>query len=369
MALAGTNDLRRHTAALDAEIQGALARVARSGRFVLGAEVEAFEREFGQYCGARHCIAVASGTDALELALRCLGVRPGQRVLTVANAGMYSTCAIRLVGAEPAFVDIDPRNLLMDPERLREALGSVPNVNAVIVTHLYGLVGNIAAMVEMAHSFGASVIEDCAQSHGASVDGRRAGTFADLGCFSFYPTKNLGALGDAGAVTTDREDLAQSVRRLRQYGWSEKYHAVEPGGRNSRLDEMQAAVLRTKLTRLDDWNARRRSIAARYSTEIANPRVTCPAARTTDDYVAHLYVVRSAMRDGLRAHLAARHVPSDIHYPFPDYKQPAVADLFRDVVNRHAEAACREVLTLPCFPEMTDDEVSMVVAAVNEWVD
>ena len=256
----------------------------------------------------------------------------------------------------------------MDQGLLGEALGAISNVTAVIVTHLYGLVGNIARIVDTAHSFGASVIEDCAQCHGASVHGRRAGTFADLGCFSFYPTKNLGALGDAGAVVTNQERHAQSIRRLRQYGWTEKYHALEPGGRNSRLDEMQAAVLRVKLARLDGWNARRRSIAARYSAEIANPGVTCPAERTTDDYVAHLYVVRSARREELRAHLAARRVPSDIHYPVPDYRQPAIAHLFRDVSNPAAEAACREVLTLPCFPEMTEDEVSMVIAAVNDWV-
>jgi len=368
MALAGINDLRRHTAALEAEIRGAVARVIGSGRFVLGAEVEAFEHEFGQYCGSEHCIAVANGTDALELALRSLGVGSGQAVLTVANAGMYSTCAIRTVGAEPAFVDIDRMNLLMDEALLREALGTVPNVTAVIVTHLYGLVGNIAGIVETANSFGASVIEDCAQCHGACVDGRRAGTFGDVGCFSFYPTKNLGALGDAGAVITNHASHARSIRRLRQYGWAEKYQAVESGGRNSRLDEIQAAVLRVKLERLDGWNARRRSIAARYSAEIANPRVTCPPRRTTDDYVAHLYVVRSAMREQLRAHLSARRVPTDIHYPVPDYAQAAIAHLFPDVSNPIAEAACSEVVTLPCFPEMTDDEVSMVIAAVNDWV-
>ena len=369
MALAGINDLRRHTAALADDIAVAMARVVRSGWFVLGPEVEAFEQEFASYCASRHCIAVASGTDAIELSLRCLGVGSAHKVLTVANAGMYATTAIRAAGAEPVFMDVDDSTLLANALGLREALHAAPDVAAVIVTHLYGRVGDIAQQVAAARSLGLRVIEDCAQSHGATVDGRRAGTFGDLGCFSFYPTKNLGALGDGGAIVTDNDDLAQSLRRLRQYGWSEKYVAIEAGGRNSRLDELQAAVLRAKLPRLDAWNERRRAIAARYSTEIANPNVRCPPPRTSNDYVAHLYVIRSAMRARLRAHLAARHVPSDIHYPVPDYAQPAIAHRIGGIPCPVTDAACREVVTLPCFPEMTDDEVSTVIGAVNMWIE
>jgi dTDP-4-amino-4,6-dideoxygalactose transaminase len=369
MTLAGINDLRRHTAALGDSLDHAIARVVRSGWFVLGPEVEAFEQEFARYCGARHCIAVANGTDALELSLRCLGAGHASRVLTVANAGMYAASAIRAVGAEPAFMDVDDSTLLAGVRSLRRAFEATPQATAVVVTHLYGRVGDVAELVATARELGLRIVEDCAQSHGARVDGKAAGTFGDVGCFSFYPTKNLGALGDGGAIVTDDEGLAQALRQLRQYGWTRKYHATTPGGRNSRLDELQAAVLRVKLPHLDAWNERRRAIAARYSAQIDNRRIRCPPRSTGSEYVAHLYVVRSAMRAQLAAHLAARKVPCDIHYPVPDYAQPALARCGNVESLAVTDAACREVLTLPCFPEMTDDEVSAVVDAVNTWTD
>lgn len=366
MTLTAINDLRRHTATMRAELQSAVARVIESGWFVLGPEVRQFEHEFAAYCGAAHAVSLANGTDALELALRALGIGAGSRVLTVGNAGMYSTTAICAVGAVPVFADIAADTLLLDVSQLEEALNGSSRPDAVIVTHLYGLLWNIERIVTLAQSAGVPVVEDCAQAHGAMVNGKRAGTFGALGCFSFYPTKNLGALGDGGAVVTDDADLAATIRQLRQYGWSEKYVSSRPGGRNSRLDEMQAAVLRAKLPLLDSWNGRRRSIANRYSKEIRNSKLQCPRVEG-ENFVAHLYVVRTPDRLGLKDHLSRCGIPSDIHYPVPDFKQPSIAGRLGEVSLPVTESACQEVLTLPCFPEMTDDEVMSVIAAVNSW--
>jgi dTDP-4-amino-4,6-dideoxygalactose transaminase len=339
--------------------------VIGSGWFVLGRELEAFEAEFAAYCGAAHCIGVANGTDALELALRASGVGPGGRVLTVANAGAYSTTAIRAAGAEPVFVDIDDGTLLVDAAELGRQLASA-RASALIVTHLYGrLVPAIGEIAAAARRAGVPLIEDCAQAHGARLGGRMAGTFGDFGCFSFYPTKNLGALGDGGALVTGSAERRDRVRMLRQYGWAGKYRIELAGGRNSRLDEVQAAVLRVKLPKLDGWNERRREIAHQLTRGIRHPKVRCPQ-HAGEDYVAHLYVVRTAERGSLQEHLRARGIASDVHYPLLDYQQPAfgAGDEYRNPV---AERACREVLTLPCFPEMTDDEVAAVVEAVNGW--
>lgn len=365
--LEAINDLRRHTEVVGAELRDCVARVIGSGWFVMGRELEAFEAEFARYCGAEHCIGVGNGTDALELALRSCGVGVGGRVLTVANAGAYSTTAIRAVGAEPVFVDVDEETLLIDPAEVRRQLASPRRPSAVILTHLYGrLVPDIEAIARAAKAAGVPLIEDCAQAHGARLGGRMAGTFGDLGCFSFYPTKNLGALGDGGALVTDKAELDTRVRRLRQYGWAGKYRIELAGGRNSRLDEVQAAVLRVKLPKLDGWNARRREITRQLSRGIRHPKVRCPQ-HFGDDYVGHLYVVRTAARPSLQAHLRVRGIASDVHYPLLDYQQPALAAGTPGPCNPVAETACREVLTLPCFPEMTDDEVAAVVDAVNGW--
>jgi len=361
------NDLRRHTAALSDELKDCIGRVIDSGWFILGRELEAFEAEFARYCGAEHCIGVGNGTDALELALRACGVSQGGRVLTVANAGAYSTTAILAVGGEPAFVDVRDDTLLIDEsEAVREVSSANPPA-AVIVTHLYGrLVPEIEAIALAAKQAGVPLIEDCAQAHGASIGGKRAGTFGDYGCFSFYPTKNLGALGDGGALITSGAQRRDRVRMLRQYGWAGKYRIELAGGRNSRLDEMQAAVLRAKLPRLDDWNKRRRDIARQLSHGIRHPRIGCPQ-QFGEDYVAHLYVVRTADRQSLQAHLRSRGIASDVHYPLLDYQQPGLAANAKQHRTPNAERACQEVLTLPCFPEMADGEVNAVVDAVNSW--
>jgi dTDP-4-amino-4,6-dideoxygalactose transaminase len=361
------NDLSRHTAALSDELSDCVARVIRSGWFVLGRELEAFEAEFARYCGIEHCIGVANGTDALELALRGCGVGPGGRVLTVANAGAYSTTAIRAVGAEPLFVDIDDETLLIDTAEVRRQISSPRQPSAVILTHLYGrLVPDIESIALVAKQSGVPLIEDCAQAHGARHGGKLAGAFGDVGCFSFYPTKNLGALGDGGALVTDDAELDGRLRWLRQYGWAGKYRIELAGGRNSRLDEMQAAILRVKLPKLDRWNERRREIAQQLSRGIRHPRVRCPQ-HFGEDYVAHLYVVRAADRQSLQAHLRERGVASDVHYPLLDYQQPAFAAGAPGKCNPVAETACREVLTLPCFPEISEAEVAAVIDAVNSW--
>lgn len=358
------NDLGRHNRLLQVQLNAAVLRVMAGGWYILGPEVEAFEQEFAAYCGATHCVAVANGTDALELALRTLDVVAGSEVITIANAGMYSTAAILATGAQPVFVDIDPRTLTMDPEALRAAMGA--RTAAVIVTHLYGQMADLSELLAVTEPVGVPLIEDCAQAHGACWQGRRAGAWGTLGCFSFYPTKNLGALGDAGAVTTSDLRLASKLRQLRQYGWEQKYHATVIGGRNSRLDELQAAVLRVKLPHLDAWNQRRRTLAQTYAAHIQHPALQLPP-NGNDDYVAHLYVVRATHRDALRQHLKNHGIASDIHYPVPDYRQPALRERFPDLFLPQTEAVVAEILTLPCFPELSDHEIAVISTAINTW--
>jgi aminotransferase EvaB len=237
---------------------------------------------------------------------------------------------------------------------------------AVIATHLYGRLADMDAFARIARERGIPLIEDCAQAHGAARDGRKAGTFGALGCFSFYPTKNLGALGDAGAVVTGDAALAARVRALRTYGWGAKYRCTMDGGMNSRMDELQAAVLRVQLPRLDAWNRRRREIAVRYAGAISNPAITLPPAADDGAYVAHLYVLRTRQRSALRAHLAAADVATDVHYPVPDHRQPGANVIAAQELAR-TERACEEVLSLPCYPELTDAEIDAVAAACNQW--
>lgn len=357
------NDLKRHTESLADELRAAAERVLARGWFVLGPEVEAFEREFAAYCGAGQCVALANGTEALELALRAVGVGPGDQVATVANAGGYSTTAIRALGGLPVYVEIDPAQLTMSPAAL--AMAVTPHLRAIVVTHLYGRMADMPALLRAAGQLGIPIVEDCAQAHGAALDGRRAGTWGAIGCYSFYPTKNLGALGDGGAIVTQDAGLAQSVRFLRQYGWHGKYHSSVPGGRNSRLDEIQAAFLRAKLPHLDAWNNRRRAIASVYDQGLAAIDERLPAQRGPDD-VAHLYVIRSNQREALQAALAAAGIASAVHYPIADYLQPSCQDLgLKPGVLPVTEAACAQVLSLPCYPELRDDEIQRVIAAMT----
>jgi dTDP-4-amino-4,6-dideoxygalactose transaminase len=357
------NDLKRHHERLAGDLDRAVSRVLSRGWFVLGPELEAFEQEFAAFCGVRHAIGVGNGTDALELALQAVGAGPGSEVVTVANAGMYSSTAILRAGAMPVFVDVVPATLMMDPAALEAAL--TPRTAAVIVTHLYGAMAAIEELSAVAARCDIPLIEDCAHAPGAERGGRKAGSWGTLSCFSFYPTKNLGATGDGGAVVTSDLGLTRRLKALRQYGWSEKYRSTIAGGRNSRLDELQAAVLRTKLPHLDRWNARRREIAAAYCEALAPAGLGLPAFPCRADYVAHLFVIRSSHRDRIRRALQAGGIGTDIHYPVPDHLQESLRSVpFRRTPLPVTERTAGELLTLPCFPEMTDDEVDEVARRV-----
>ncbi len=359
------NDLYRHIKPIAPAVEQAVTRVIGSGWFVLGPEVNAFENEFAAYNGVEYCVSLGNGTDALELALRSLNLGHRSNVLTVANAGMYSTTAILTVGATPVYADVNPDTGLIDTADVARLIEDM-KIDAVIVTHLYGLMADIHQIIQLANSKNIPVIEDCAQAHGAMIEGKKSGTFGDIGCFSFYPTKNLGALGDGGAVITNRKDLATCIRQLRQYGWKSKYRATLSGGSNSRLDEIQAAVLRAKLPMLDKWNVRRREIASRYSEGIYHAKISTPTVHS-EEYVAHLYVIKTSARDNLKRYLTETGIPNDVHYPIPDYQQPCYAHLFPKTNKPVTEQQCAKVLTLPCFPEMTDTEADMIINAINSW--
>ena len=349
-------------AAFGVDLGACLQRVVDSGWYVLGPQVRDFEAAFARYVGVGYAVGVANGTDALALALRALGVGPGQRVVTVANAGCYASTAIAQLGAEPCYVDVEPERLTLAPGALAEVLRATP-VAAVVATHLYGQMADIGAIAALCRQAGVPLIEDCAQAHGAALNGRRAGSWGALGCFSFYPTKNLGALGDGGAVVTGDAALAERLRALRQYGWVRKYEVTVAGGANSRLDELQAAVLLAKLPHLDAANARRRAIAARYSAALADLPLRCPPAPGAG-HAMHLYVVRTPRRAALQAHLAARGIASDVHYPVADHLQPIWAH--RQPPHLPVtEAACAQVLSLPCYPGLGDAQVDAVIDSVR----
>jgi dTDP-3-amino-2,3,6-trideoxy-4-keto-D-glucose/dTDP-3-amino-3,4,6-trideoxy-alpha-D-glucose/dTDP-2,6-dideoxy-D-kanosamine transaminase len=358
------NDLARRTHALGERLTRAAAAVIGSGWYSLGPRVRAFESAFADYCGVEECIGVGNGTDALELALRVCGAGPGRHVVTVANAGGYSTTAILATGAEPVYADIYPGNMLVDTDRLPGVITA--DTVAVIATHLYGRMVDMPALLGTTGPRGVPVVEDCAQAHGARLEGRAAGAWGLAGCFSFYPTKNLGALGDGGAVVTHDARFAAALRSLRQYGWSDKYHNADAGGRNSRLDEIQAAFLLEQLPLLDDWNYRRRDIAGRYTSGLRDTGLSLPPPGGME-YVAHLYVIASQERDRIRQRLTERGIGTDVHYPVPDPRQSAWAQRsWAQVSLPEAEAAAARVLTIPCFAELTDAEVAVVIEAVRE---
>ncbi len=365
-ALIPVNSLSRHIAPVQDALSQIASTIVASGYYVLGPNVKAFEQEFANYCGVRHCVSVANGTDALELSLKALGVGPGDTVAVVANAAMYGTSAVLACGASPAFVDTGAGTGLMSVPALEAMLAGGSAPAAVIVTHLYGQLADIEAIVALCQPRGIKVLEDCAQAHGAERNGHRAGSFGDIACFSFYPTKNLGALGDGGAIVTEDDELAARAAQLRQYGWTAKYTNSLRGGRNSRLDELQAAMLRYMLPLLDGWNQRRREIANRYAQGLSNPRIEA-AGQVGADNVAHLYVVRCDDREQLRAHLQAAGVQTEVHYPLCDHRQPCHAGAFDSVVLPNTEADAARVTTLPCFPELTDAEVDRVIEACNRF--
>lgn len=347
----------------DVDVQASVARVIGRNHYVLGVEVASFEKNFAAYCGVPHCIGVGNGTDALELSLRALGVGPGDEVALAPNAGFYGSTAVRLVGAVPTYVDVDAQTLALCPGAL-EAQLNLRRPAAIIVTHLYGQLAAVEEIAEVAARHAVPLIEDVAQAHGARRNGRTAGSFGALGCFSFYPTKNLGALGDGGAVVCADGDLAGRVRSLRQYGWGRKYHNELSLGRNSRLDELQAAVLNDKLPHLDHANEARRAIARCYRDAFSGLPLILPASLGAD-HVVHLYVVRSTRRDDLRGFLSDQGIAADIHFPVPDHRQAVQSAQYAGVSLPQAESACETVLSLPCYPGMPPEHVARVTTAVR----
>ena len=352
---------RAHGAGIDA----AVARVLASGHYILGNEVTAFEAEFAAYCGLPHGIGVGSGTEALHLALRGCGIGAGDEVITVSHTAVATVAAVELAGATPVLVDVEPGFLTIDPAAVEAAV--TPRSKAVIVVHLYGQVAALDRLVPIARARGLKVIEDCAQAHGAHSGGRKAGSIGDVGCFSFYPTKNLGALGDAGMVVTGDDSIAARARTMREYGWAERHISAVPGW-NTRLDEVQAAILRVKLPYLDADNVRRRAIADRYDSGLAGLALALPQRRDGVSHAFHLYVVRSNRRDALRAHLGAAGVDALVHYPVPVHRQPAYAGrgLHRQTMTE-TEHAAAEVLSLPMFPQLTPTDQDAVIAAVRSF--
>jgi dTDP-4-amino-4,6-dideoxygalactose transaminase len=359
-------DLTRYDDDLKRDIARAVEGVFASGRFVLGPANDAFERELASTLGVRHAIGVSSGTDALLVSLMALGAGPGDEVVTSPFSFFASAGAVSRLHARPVFVDIDPATFNLDPSRLEEKLS--PQTKAIQPVHLYGQCADMGPILEIARRRGIPVLEDACQAIGASWQGRPAGTLTDLAAFSFYPTKNLGAAGDAGAVTTSDDRLAELVRRLRVHGSTVTYHHDRVGG-NFRMDAVQAAVLTAKLPRLSAWNERRRAIAQRYGARFAEAaragRIGVPAEASGRRHVYHQYVVRVPDRDSVRRRLTERGVATSVFYPIPLHLQ----DCFRDLGGREgdfpqAEKAAREVLALPMFPQLTDDEVERVADAV-----
>jgi len=354
-------DPRRSYIAHRGEIDRAIALVLGNGRYVLGEEVAAFEEEFAAWLGARFAVGVASGTDAVRLALAACGIGAGDEVITVSHTAIATVAAIELLGATPVLVDVDEQTLTIDPARIEEAIG--PRSRAIVTVHLYGHPAAMDGILAVAVRHGLTVVEDCAQAHGSKWHGRRVGTIGAAAAFSFYPTKNLGALGDGGMVVTNDPDVAARVRRLREYGWNEQRSSVEPG-MNSRLDEIQAAVLRVKLGHLDRENDLRRGIAARYAEGLASAALELPSEASQARHVYHLYVVRTSRRDALAGHLRSRGIGTAIHYPLPVHLQPAYGSRLRTGPLPVTERAGREVLSLPMFAELTSPEVEAVIDGV-----
>ena len=354
-----------------AEIDEALARVAASGWYILGSEVEAFEKEWAAWLGCGHAIGVGSGTDALVLALKAVGVGRLTSVVTVSHTAVATVAAIEMCGATPILIDVEPETQTMDRTELKQVLGpaanGLPPVRAVLPVHLYGQPAALNSMSLLCSHHGIALVDDCCQAHGTTIGHRKVGSIADISAFSFYPTKNLACLGDGGAVTTNDKTLAEKVRALRQYGWKKRYVSEVSGGINSRLDEMQAAILRARLAKLDARNARRRGIAALYDVIAFGP-ITGGRMRQ-GGHACHLYVIEVDDRDAFRAAMTEMGVVTNIHYPVPVHLQPAYKGRVPLGPSRCAvtERLASRIVTLPLHPEMTDAEVDGVCDALQTY--
>lgn len=348
-----------------AAIEKAISETLESGWYILGEQTKLFEQEFASYIGARYGIGVGSGTEALHIALKACGVGAGDEVLTVSHTAVATISAIELCGASPVLVDIEEDYYTMDPSKIERLISS--KTKAIVPVHLYGQPVDLTQILTVAKKHNLKVIEDCAQVHGAYYDEKRVGSFGDAACFSFYPTKNLGAIGDGGAVVTSSPELAERMRLLREYGWAERYIS-HISGWNSRLDELQSAILRVKLRTLDEDNNRRGQIAAAYDRSLKETGLIIPAVRKGSTHVYHLYVIRSRQRDRLKEFLQQKGIGTGIHYPVPVHLQKAYAGTLRGADELNVtERISNEILSLPMYPELVDDDVSKTVQAIREF--
>ena len=354
------------------EIDSAIYRMLRGGHYILGEEVIAFEAEFAAYIGTRHAIGVANGTDAIELILRALEIGRGAKVALPSHTAVASASGIARAGAEPVFVDIDPVTCTLCPQSLSALLCSPAgqDVKAVLAVHLYGQPVAWKELQQVADTHGVILLEDCAQAHGASIGGVKTGALGKAAAFSFYPTKNLGAIGDGGGITTNDDALAERIRALRQYGWRERYIS-QYEGINSRLDELQAAILRVKLRTLPEMISRRRQLAAKYAQDLAGlPGIATPCVTSGTEHAWHLYVIQSPRRDALMAHLQAQSIPVALHYPAAIHQQPAYATLATASPSLpNTEAVVRRILTLPLHPHISAEAQAFVCSAIHDFGD
>jgi dTDP-4-amino-4,6-dideoxygalactose transaminase len=356
-------DLKAQYRAIKTEIDAAIQHILENSQFVLGPEVVAFESEFAHYTGGAHAIAVNSGTSALHLAMLAAGIGPGDEVITIPFTFVATTAAIGYTGAKPVFVDIDPVSFTMDPSRIEAAI--TPRTKAIVPVHLYGQTADLDPIMEIARRHNLIVIEDAAQAHGAEYKGRRVGSIGDLGCFSFYPGKNLGAYGEGGAVVTNNPEFVRTIRMLRDWGAEKKYlHVLK--GYNYRLEGIQGAILRVKLRYLEGWTESRRAHAVQYNQLLAGSGVGTPEAMAYGRHVYHVYAVRSKHREGLQKALQDREVQTGIHYPIPVHLLPAYSELGHKKGDfPHSEQAADEVLSLPMFPELSQAQIETVAEAVR----
>ena len=364
-------DPRANYLAHRAELLAAVERVLEGGHYILGPEVAAFESEFAAYVGAGHAVGVASGTDALRVGLSALGVGPGDSVLTVSHTATATVAAIEMAGATPVLVDIDEASFAMSPQSLSEtidALKSTHRFKAVVPVHLYGQPADMTSILQIAAAHGLQVLEDCAQAHGAEIDGRKAGSFGRAAAFSFYPTKNLGAFGDGGMIVTSEAAVAEQARFIREYGWRRRYVSDQVGV-NSRLDELQAALLRVMLRHLDQDNERRREIAEAYSSRLARSSYVLPRPPAETRHVYHQYVIRTPKRDQLRAYLSERGVNTLVHYPVPVHQQPAYQGRLAVAPGGLpvSETVCDQILSLPMHAQLSDADVDTVCEALLKF--